>query len=61
MINQRVRKAILYPFGLRQFDAPQYHVVAAGSLLGIAVHENTSFPVGKVQFDERRFHLLLDE
>jgi predicted AAA+ superfamily ATPase len=31
-------------------DAPQYHVVAAGSLLGIAVHKNASFPVGKVNF-----------
>ncbi|KAA6325591.1 hypothetical protein EZS27_025212 [termite gut metagenome] len=31
-------------------NAPQYHIVAAGSLLGIALHENTSFPVGKVEF-----------
>lgn len=31
-------------------NAPEYHVVAAGSLLGIALHENTSFPVGKVEF-----------
>ena len=31
-------------------DAPEYHVVAAGSLLGIAINrENYSFPVGKVQ------------
>ncbi len=30
--------------------APQYHVMAAGSLLGIAMHENVSFPVGKVDF-----------
>lgn len=30
--------------------APQYHVIAAGSLLGIAMHENDSFPVGKVDF-----------
>lgn len=28
--------------------APQIHVMAAGSLLGIALHEGTSFPVGKV-------------
>ena len=28
--------------------APEYHVIAAGSLLGIAIHEETSFPVGKV-------------
>ncbi len=31
-------------------NAPEYHVIAAGSLLGIALHENTSFPVGKVEF-----------
>lgn len=29
-------------------DAPQYHVAAAGSYLGIAKHEGVSFPVGKV-------------
>lgn len=42
-------------------EAPEYHVAAAGSLLGVAVHrEKFSFPVGKVlmktlyplQFDE---------
>ena len=31
-------------------DAPQYSVIAAGSLLGISIHENQSFPVGKVSF-----------
>lgn len=31
-------------------DAPQYNIVCAGSLLGIALHEGTSFPVGKVEF-----------
>lgn len=31
-------------------QAPQYHIMAAGSLLGIALHEGTSFPVGKVDF-----------
>lgn len=31
-------------------DAPQYHIVCAGSLLGIALHQGTSFPVGKVDF-----------
>ncbi len=31
-------------------NAPQYHIVCAGSLLGIALHEGTSFPVGKVDF-----------
>lgn len=31
-------------------NAPQYHIVCAGSLLGIALHGGTSFPVGKVEF-----------
>lgn len=31
-------------------SAPQYHVVAAGSLLGIAMHRGDSFPVGKVEY-----------
>jgi predicted AAA+ superfamily ATPase len=31
-----------------QENANQYHIVAAGSLLGVALHKNRSFPVGKV-------------
>lgn len=31
-------------------NAPEYHIVCAGALLGIALHEGTSFPVGKVDF-----------
>lgn len=31
-------------------DAPQYHIIAAGSLLGVSIHEEESFPVGKVDF-----------
>lgn len=31
-------------------NAPQYRIVCAGSLLGIALHQGTSFPVGKVDF-----------
>lgn len=31
-------------------NAPEYYIVCAGSLLGIALHEGTSFPVGKVDF-----------
>lgn len=30
-------------------NAPQYHVIAAGSLLGLELHKKQSFPVGKVQ------------
>lgn len=29
---------------------PEFHIIAAGSLLGVAIHENVSFPVGKVSF-----------
>lgn len=31
-------------------NAPQYHIAAAGSLLGISLHKEDSFPVGKVEF-----------
>jgi len=31
-------------------NAPEYHVIAAGSLLGITLHQHISFPVGKVDF-----------
>jgi predicted AAA+ superfamily ATPase len=46
---QEVPKALT---SLKYFneDAPQYQIVCAGSLLGIALHEGTSFPVGKVEF-----------
>lgn len=33
-----------------QEDANEFHIMAAGSLLGVALHSNTSFPVGKVDF-----------
>ncbi|MCD7882813.1 MAG: ATP-binding protein [Lachnospiraceae bacterium] len=48
-------------------NAPQYHIIAAGSLLGVALHEGTSFPVGKVDFcdlyplDYEEFLSALDE
>lgn len=29
-------------------NAPEYHIIVAGSLLGIGLHEGTGFPVGKV-------------
>jgi predicted AAA+ superfamily ATPase len=31
-------------------NAPEYQIICAGSLLGVALHEGTSFPVGKVEF-----------
>jgi len=33
-------------------DAPKYSIVAAGSLLGVTLHQGISFPVGKVEFLE---------
>lgn len=33
-----------------QENAPEQHIVAAGSLLGIELHKKESFPVGKVDF-----------
>ena len=46
---QEIPKAVT---SLKYFceNANQYHIVAAGSLLGVAMHEGTSFPVGKVDF-----------
>lgn len=46
---QEVPKALT---SLKYFceNARQYHILAAGSLLGVALHEGTSFPVGKVDF-----------
>ena len=72
---QEVPKALA---SLKYFyeNAPQYHIVCAGSLLGIALHQGTSFPVGKVDFlklhplsfkeflmatDKERFAQLLDQ
>lgn len=46
---QEVPKALT---ALKYFyeNAPEYAIVTAGSLLGVALHEGTSFPVGKVEF-----------
>ena len=46
---QEVPKALA---SLKYFceNAPEFHIVCAGSLLGLALHPNTSFPVGKVDF-----------
>jgi len=44
--NERALTALKYFYE----DAPEYHVIAAGSLLGVAINrESYSFPVGKVQ------------
>jgi predicted AAA+ superfamily ATPase len=56
-------------------NAPEYHVMAAGSLLGVAIHRDDFFPVGKVNtmhlypltfaefmdaVGEKRYQLLLE-
>ena len=44
--NERALTALKYFYE----DAKEYHIIAAGSLLGIAINrKNYSFPVGKVQ------------
>ena len=43
-------------------QAPQYAIACAGSLLGVALHQGTSFPVGKVDFlrlEPMSFHEFL--
>ena len=46
---QHARRGLLSLKYFRE-KAPQYHVVAAGSLLGVIDHKDDSFPVGKVDF-----------
>ncbi len=63
---QEVPKALT---ALKYFceNTPQYHIVVAGSLLGVATHQGVSFPVGKVDYLElaplsfREFLLALGE
>lgn len=48
-------------------EMPEYHIIAAGSLLGVALHEGVSFPVGKVEMMQlyplnfREFLLAMEE
>jgi hypothetical protein len=46
---QEVPKALS---ALKYFNeiAPEYQIICAGSMLGVALHSGTSFPVGKVEF-----------
>lgn len=46
---QHARRGLLSLKYFRE-KAPQYHVIAAGSLLGVIDHKDDSFPVGKVDF-----------
>jgi uncharacterized protein len=45
-----------------QENNPEYSIFAAGSLLGVSIHQGTSFPVGKVEFmtlNPMNFHEFL--
>lgn len=44
--NPKAMKALKYFYE----NANEYHIISAGSLLGVALHEGTTFPVGKVDF-----------
>lgn len=50
LIFDEVQSAMKVVESLKYFceDAPEYAVIAAGSLLGVSMHEGISFPVGKV-------------
>ena len=50
LIFDEVQNALNVVESLKYFceDAPEYHIIAAGSLLGVSIHEGISFPVGKV-------------
>jgi len=52
LIFDEVQEVPMALTSLKYFNenAPQYQIVAAGSLLGVALHHGTSFPVGKVEF-----------
>lgn len=52
LIFDEVQEAPQALTSLKYFNenAPQYQIVCAGSLLGVALHPGTSFPVGKVEF-----------
>ncbi|MDR2568984.1 MAG: AAA family ATPase, partial [Oscillospiraceae bacterium] len=52
IIFDEVQEVQLAISSLKYFyeNAPKYHIIAGGSLLGVALHEGTSFPVGKVDF-----------
>lgn len=52
IVLDEIQEALRGITALKYFQekAPKYHVMAAVSLLGIAMHHNDSFPVGKVDF-----------
>ena len=52
IIFDEIQECPLALTSLKYFNenAPQYDIIAAGSYLGVAHHEGTGFPVGKVEF-----------
>lgn len=52
IIFDEIQEAPLALTSLKYFreNAPEYDIIAAGSLLGVALHAGISFPVGKVEF-----------
>jgi predicted AAA+ superfamily ATPase len=52
LIFDEIQEAPYAVTALKYFNenAPQYQIICAGSLLGVALHQGTSFPVGKVEF-----------
>ena len=50
LIFDEIQAAPLAITSLKYFyeETPQYHIIGAGSLLGVALHEGVSYPVGKV-------------
>jgi len=52
LVFDEVQEVPLALSSLKYFydNAPEFSLIAGGSLLGIALHEGTSFPVGKVDF-----------
>jgi predicted AAA+ superfamily ATPase len=45
-VAEKALKSLKYFFE----KAPEFHIIAAGSLLGVSIGKNISFPVGKVNF-----------
>ena len=52
IILDEIQEAVGALTSLKYFheNTPQYHVISAGSLLGVALNRPNSFPVGKVEF-----------
>lgn len=52
LIFDEIQEAPQALASLKYFNelAPEYQIICAGSLLGVALHSGTSFPVGKVEF-----------